>query len=123
MYGRLAATEQDEDQATYAPKIKNADAELDWRLPAVQLARAVRAYAPAPGAWFMLGKERIKCWRASVQKGIEGPAGKILVADGTGVTIACGEGGLRLESLQRPGKRRITGGEFAAQLELVGQQL
>ena len=45
--GELDACEQDEDKATYAPKIKNADARLEWELPAGQLERAVRAFNPA----------------------------------------------------------------------------
>ena len=121
--GRLVAEEQDEAQATYAPKIRNADAQLDWAQPAVSLDRAVRAYNPVPGAWFMLDKERIKCWEASALGESRGPAGRIVAADGSGVTVACGEGALRLESVQRPGKRRVTGAEFAAQVELAGKQL
>ena len=71
----------------------------------------------------MLNEERIKCWRAEAHPDLDGPAGQILLSDGDGVTIACGAGALRLQSIQRPGKRRITGGEFAAQVELVGKQL
>jgi len=123
MRGGLAADAQDEAQATYAPKIRNSDAQLDWRQSAVQLARAVRAYNPAPGAWFVLDAERIKCWQARALEDTGGPAGKVTAADGAGVTIACGNGALRLESLQRPGRRRVTGGEFAAQFELIGKQL
>lgn len=123
MSGRLAAKEQNEAQATYAPKIRNADAELDWQQAATQLARAVRAYSPVPGAWFMLDKERIKCWRASALTAVDAPAGTVMAADAAGVTIACGEGALCLESLQRPGRRPVTGGEFAAQVELIGKQL
>lgn len=121
--GQLVPEGQDEAQATYAPKIRNADARLDWAQPAARLALAVRAYNPVPGAWFMLGEERIKCWRARALAGFDGPAGQIVAADGSGVTVACGEGALLLESIQRPGKRRVTGGEFAAQAELVGKQL
>ena len=121
--GQLVASEQDEAKATYAPKIKNADAQLDWTHPAENLERAVRAYNPAPGAWFMLEQERIKCWSASALEEHDGPAGLIMTADGSGVTVACGEGALRLETVQRPGKRRVSGGEFAAQVELTGKQL
>jgi methionyl-tRNA formyltransferase len=121
--GRLAADAQDDTQAIYAPKIRNSDAELNWQQPAVELGRAVRAYNPAPGAWFMLDGERIKCWHARVLADISGPAGQVIAADRAGVTVACGEGALRLESLQRPGKRRVTGAEFVAQVELVGKQL
>jgi methionyl-tRNA formyltransferase len=59
------ARSQDEALATYAPKIRPADAQLDWQLDAAQLERMVRAYNPVPGAWFMAGDERTKCWQAS----------------------------------------------------------
>ena len=121
--GQLVAEAQDESAATYAPKIKNADAELEWTQPADVLARAVRAYNPVPGAWFMVEGERIKCWRAHVVAAAGGPPGRIEAAGAEGVTVACGVGALRLESVQRPGKRPITGGEFARQVALVGKQL
>lgn len=121
--GEMLPEEQDETAATYAPKIKNADARLDWHQPAAALDRAVRAYNPVPGAWFMLDSERIKCWCARVLADVTGPPGRIVAAGSDGITIACATGALRLESVQRPGKRRVTGGEFAAQVQLVGKQL
>ena len=121
--GQLVPEEQDESAATYAPKIKNADAELVWAEPAEVLARAVRAYNPVPGAWFMIDGERIKCWRASAIDAEGGPPGRIAEAGPDGVTIACASGALRLESVQRPGRRPITGGEFARQVALAGKQL
>ena len=121
--GQVAAAEQDETAATYAPKIVKADAELDWSMPAEDLARAVRAYNPWPGAWFVVDAERVKCWRARAVAATGGPPGRIEAAGPDGVTIACGAGALRLESVQRPGKRPVTGGEYAAQVDLVGKQL
>ena len=121
--GRMVPVAQDETAATYAPKIRNADAELDWQRPAAILARAVRAYNPVPGAWFMVDGERIKCWRARAVAGTDGRSGSIVAAGPEGVTIACAEGALCLESVQRPGKRPVTGGQFAAQIDLVGKQL
>lgn len=121
--GRMLPAEQDEEAATYAPKISKADARLDWYQPAEALARAVRAYNPVPGAWFMLEGERIKCWRAAALADATGLPGQVLAAGPEGVTIACSVGALRLESIQRPGKRPVTGAEFAAQSELVGKQL
>lgn len=121
--GRMVPVAQDETAATYAPKIRNADAELDWQRPAAILARAVRAYNPVPGAWFMVDGERIKCWRARAVAGTDGRSGSIVAAGPEGVTVACAEGALCLESVQRPGKRPVTGGQFAAQIDLVGKQL
>ncbi len=76
-----------------------------------------------PGAWFVVGAERVKCWRAQAVAAAGGPPGRIEAAGPEGVTIACGSGALRLESVQRPGKRPVTGGQYAAQVELVGKQL
>ena len=121
--GRIEAAVQDETLVTYAPKIHTGDAELDWRLPAVELWRRVRAYNPVPGAWFILDNSRIKCWEGHVLADADGAPGQVVAAGTEGVTVACGEGALTMTVLQRPGKRAVTGAELAAQLELAGRQL
>ena len=91
--GTLTAAEQNESLATYAEKIKTSDARLDWQLSATDVNRRIRAYNPAPGAWFMLGDERVKCWRAresDVNNDVSDvAAGKILSADRDGIVVAC----------------------------------
>jgi methionyl-tRNA formyltransferase len=121
--GDLAATPQDDALATYAPKISAADARLDWSLQAPDLARKVRAYNPVPGAWFMFGEERVKCWRAATAPGVDEPPGTVVAAGADGIAVACGAGVLQLESLQRPGKRAVSAAEFSAQLDLSGRRL
>lgn len=121
--GKITAIAQDESLATYAPKIKTEDAEIDWRRPARELARLVRAYNPQPGAYFLLDDARIKCWRAEYAAGVDASAGTVIAADRDGIIVACGDGTLRITSLQRPGKRPVTAGEFARQFELLGRQL
>ena len=65
---------QDEALATYAAKIQKQDAQLDWSLPAEQLHRHIRAYNPAPGAFFFAsGDVRIKVWQGSVVSDIDAP--------------------------------------------------
>ena len=113
--GTLEAVEQDETAATYAAKISRQDARLDWQRPAEELHRQVRAYNPVPGAYFMLDDKPIKCWRAAVAAGAAGTcAGRGLAAGRDGIVVACGGDALRLDRLQRPGKRPVTAGEFAA---------
>ena len=119
--GEIAAEPQDESSASYAGKIKTADAKLDWSLPATELHRRVRAFNPVPGAWFMMGEERIKCWRASVGDSADAPPGRIL--DQAGVVVACGEGSLSLDRLQRPGRRPIGAEQFAAGFDTKGTDL
>jgi methionyl-tRNA formyltransferase len=121
--GRLEPVAQDESLASYAPRISKDDARLEWALPADVLARRVRAYNPAPGAWFLLDGERIKCARAAARTGVAAPPGTVVAAGADGVVVTCGEGGLALMSLQRPGRRLVTAAEFSAQLDLAGRRL
>jgi len=117
---RLTAMPQEEALASYAAKIKSADAAIDWQQSAAVLERMVRAYNPVPGAWFMLEDKRIKCWRAKRAAGADAPAGTIVAAGQNGILVACGDGALCIESLQRPGKRAVTAGEFSSNTDLVG---
>ena len=121
--GQVAAEAQDDDEATYAAKIRREDAEIDWRSPASDIARKIRAYNPVPGAWFDYGGEQIKCWSAIAHEDVEGPAGVVLKAGADGIDVTCGQGALRMLELQRPGRRRVTAAEFATQLNLAGKRL
>ena len=121
--GNIEAKEQDESQAVYAPKIAKQDAMIDWNRSAGDLERLVRAYNPVPGAWFDLDGQRIKCWKASRVDDVDDDPGTVIAGHGRGVLVACGEGGLSLESLQRPGKRRVTGAEFSSAVDLSGRKL
>lgn len=121
--GNLDALPQDEAAATYAGKIRRQDAAIDWDRDAEDIHRRIRAYNPVPGAYFNLDGESIKCWRAEAVAGMEGHSGKILEAGKSGVVVACRSGALRLLELQRPGRKRVTGAEFAAQMNLVGKRL
>ncbi|HSM31931.1 MAG TPA: methionyl-tRNA formyltransferase [Woeseiaceae bacterium] len=122
--GALEAVDQDDSAATCAGKISKQDARLNWQRPADELHRQVRAYNPVPGAFFLLDDMPIKCWRAGVAAGAAGTApGEVLSAGRDGIVVACGSDALRLDSLQRPGKRPVTAGEFARVVPLAGRRL
>ena len=121
--GAVDALEQDDSQATYAGKIRKQDARLDWQRTAAELHRLVRAYNPVPGAFFLLDDTPVKCWRASIVAGADGSPGEVLSAGRGGIVIACGRDALRLDSLQRPGKRPVTAGEFAGTVPMSGRRL
>lgn len=122
--GTLRATEQDDARATYAGKISKQDARMDWQQPAGVLDRQVRAYNPVPGAFFLLDDMPVKCWRASVVAGSdEATPGRVLAADRDGIVVACGSGALRLERLQRPGKRPVTAHEFTGAVPMADRHL
>ena len=101
--GPLTETPQPTEGATYARKIEKHEAAIDWRLPAAGIERTVRAFAPAPGAWFVHEGERIKVLAAVETSPAAGePPGTVL---DQALTIACGEGSaLRPTHLQRAGK-------------------
>jgi methionyl-tRNA formyltransferase len=108
--GRSRAEPQDEKAATYAAKIEKRETALDWRRPAMQLERAIRAFRPSPGAVASLQGEALKIWRARVAKG-DGTPGTILAADES-ILVACGVGALAITDVQRPGRNRMPVRQF-----------
>ena len=117
--GELEAVAQDAAGATYAGKIKSADARIDWSVAVDDIDRLVRAYNPVPGARFRFEDEWVKCWQARPGASSAGAApGSVLSVGPTGIDVACGAGLLTLERLQRPGRRPVSAAEFAAQLAL-----
>jgi methionyl-tRNA formyltransferase len=109
--GGLEAVPQPEEGVTYAAKIGKEEAKLDWALPALALARKVRAFNPFPGAHGQAGTTTIKIWNAQPADG-RGQPGQVLQADAQGIVVACGTGALRLTELQKPGGKRLAAAEF-----------
>lgn len=99
----LVPEPQPEAGVTYAAKIEKAEARVDWTRPAIELDRLVRGLSPSPGAWAEIGGERVRLLLAEPADGW-GAAGAVL--DGR-LTVACGEGALRLLRLQRAGKAAV----------------
>jgi methionyl-tRNA formyltransferase len=106
--GTLKATPQPSEGVTYAKKLERDEARLDWSRPASRLARLVRAFDPWPGAFFDHQGERIKVWGAEAVGGGGAPG---TVLDGR-LTVACGEGALRLTRLQRAGGKAMEAEAF-----------
>jgi len=97
---------QPETGVSYAAKITKAEATIDWRAPAGEIERRLRAFDPAPGARSVLAGETITCWRGVVRPG-DGQPGEVVAVDGGALTVACGQGRLALTELQRAGGRRM----------------
>jgi methionyl-tRNA formyltransferase len=100
---------QPEAGATYAPKLTKADGLLDWTQPAAALDARVRAMNPWPGAYFPHGGEILRVLAAEPVAG-SGTPGEVLA--GPALTVACGEGALRLTRLQRPGRGAMDADAF-----------
>jgi methionyl-tRNA formyltransferase len=110
---RAVETEQNEELATYAAKLTAADRDLDWRRPAAELARQVRALNPAPGALATLGGHVIKVVRGHVlAERAANAAGSILRATREGIAIATGDDVYVIDELQPAGRQRMSAAEF-----------
>jgi methionyl-tRNA formyltransferase len=96
----LTPETQPEDGVTYAKKIDKAEAAIDWSRPAAEVDRQIRGLSPFPGAWTLIGGERVKLLGSKLAQG-EGAAG---VALDDALTIACGDGAVALTRLQKAGK-------------------
>ncbi|WP_373386777.1 methionyl-tRNA formyltransferase [Pseudomonas alcaligenes] len=104
--GELHGEVQDDSLATYAHKLNKDEARLDWSRPAVELERLVRAFNPWPLCHSTLNGDALKVHAAQLGEG-SGQPGSILAADKSGLTVACGEGALRLTRLQLPGGKPL----------------
>ncbi|MGV3695004.1 MAG: methionyl-tRNA formyltransferase [Paracoccus marcusii] len=99
----LPAVPQPQEGVTYAAKIDKTEARIDWTLPAEQVDRQIRGLSPFPGAWCMIGDERVKLLASTVVPG-QGDPGTVL----PDFTIVCGSGAVRITLAQRAGKRPMT---------------
>lgn len=106
--GKIAPVPQDNEGATYAKKIQKFEMRLDWFEDASVVHRRINAFAPWPGSWFELAGERVKALAADPAQG-SGTPGEAL---DDALTVACGNGALRLTLLQREGKRPTSADDF-----------
>jgi len=110
--GALTFRPQPAEGVTYAAKLSNEEARIDWSRPARDIHNHVRGLSPFPGAWFEAdwgqGRQRVKVLRAEPVAGNGNPG---TVLDGK-LTIACGEAALRLITVQRAGKGPMMAAEF-----------
>jgi methionyl-tRNA formyltransferase len=112
--GALACTPQPDDGITYAAKIDKGETRIDFSRSASEVHNHVRGLSPYPGAWFEAThegrSERIKLLRAELAVQFpKAPPGTVL--DDT-LTIACGDGAVRLVQVQRSGRKPMAAAEF-----------
>lgn len=101
---------QDATGVTFAPKIDRESARLDWHRDAVTLARQVRAFDPAPGAWTTHGDAPLKLFGA-VPSAERGEPGAVLAA-GERLVVACGDGAVAVREAQPAGRNRLAVGDW-----------
>ena len=114
--GGLTPRPQPAEGVTYAHKIDKTEAQIDWALDALTLARRVRAFNPFPGAVTLANGESVKVWAAQAEGDALPAAGKVpgtvLAAGPQGLLVQTGRGLLRLTELQRAGGKRLPVADF-----------
>lgn len=110
---QLEPTVQPTEGVTYAAKIDKSEARVDWSRAAHEVDRLIRGLSPFPGAWCMVGEERVKLLGCRVVSG-QGDLGQVL----GGFTIACGDGAVEITRAQRAGKRAMDTAEILQGLDL-----
>lgn len=111
-HGQLNAMPQDNLLATYAAKLTKDEAQLDWSREAKELERAIRGYNPFPGASTKINNIPVKIWQASVCDGLSGAPGEVLAVEKNALVVACGNGAISLEILQKPNAKALSAPQF-----------
>ena len=104
---------QNPDEATIAPMLNKEMAKIDWTKKASDIVNLVRGLNPWPIAFFELHGQTVKVYEVSAIDG-QAQAGLVVEANAkNGLVIGCGDGLLKIEKLQLPGKKIMTGKEFS----------
>jgi methionyl-tRNA formyltransferase len=106
--GTLELKPQPEAGVTYATKIDKNETHVDWTKPWKQVHNHIRGLSPFPGAWFEVGGVRVKALRSTKGEGKGAPG----TALDDRLTVACGDGAVRLTQVQREGKKPMRAEEF-----------
>ena len=112
--GTATRTVQDDSLACYAKKVEKEDCKLDFTLSAKKLDFTIRGVTPIPGAFCYLNGKMLKINKATPIEG-RGTPGKVIDISDKGegyVTVACGEGALRITALIPEGKGKMSAGDF-----------
>jgi methionyl-tRNA formyltransferase len=114
--GRLEPRAQNDEQASLAPRLKKADGEIDWSLPATRIFDRLRAFTPWPGVFSQLRGQPVKIlWGEPVPRAADSTAraGELVGLVEERLVVRCGEGtALAIERLQRPGRKPVTAVEL-----------
>ncbi len=123
--GTAVAVPQKEEEATYAPMIEKAEAEVDFNRPAKEVRDLIMGMNPAPGAFVDLGEYRLKLHEAYEAGAVAGLAGMVADISTKGILVVCGDGnGIWIKTIQKQGKNRTDAYSYACGAKLaVGEYL
>ena len=125
--GKIVPQPQPAEGATYSPKIDKADAQIDWRKPAIEIERMVRAYTPWPGTQTIWNGQVVKVLKAGIRdqgSGIRGEVGEVVKLSDSSIGVVTGEGVLALKEIQLAGRKAMKPEDFVrGQQKFIGAVL
>ncbi len=110
--GSIVPRPQDEAEATYLPMLEKEHGRIDWTRPAQAIACQVRGVNPWPGAYTAYDGGVMKIWAAVPLPGQGAPGCVVRAGGADGLVVGCGEGLLRVDILQAPGKKAMPASDF-----------
>ena len=117
--GRLTPEKQDDALSCYAPMIHKDMGRMDFSRGAWELDRLIRGLTPWPGTFTSYRGRQLKIWKAEAVAGDPSAApGEILRVDRDSVTVAAGDGALKIYELQLEGKKRMSAHDFLLGVKL-----
>jgi methionyl-tRNA formyltransferase len=122
--GRAPRIPQDEAKATYQGRCGSENAQIDWGKPWRQIHDLIRGCNPAPGAWTLLGADRLQVFEAKPlpaksPKGIGGKMGEIVEVNGESFTVVCADGRMRVLRVKPQTGGKVSAGEWAKAVGLA----
>jgi methionyl-tRNA formyltransferase len=123
--GEIRLRPQDDDAATYCREVKKDAGRIDWRQPAADIWRMVRAYYPWPGSYTTWRGRQLKILEAVVLPGAA-EAGRVVEIPGAAATLGVGTGEalLGILRLQIEGRKAMAAADFIrGQRDFIGAML
>ncbi len=117
--GKAERVDQDDSQATYAPRITREDARLDWAGDAAAVARLIRAFDPRPGAFTTRSGMEVRLYGARAVESRMAAPGQVIEIDESGMLIGCRQAGateggcVRVSYVHPAGRRRMAALDWA----------
>lgn len=112
--GNLAPRAQDDALACYAHRLEKKEALIDWRQDADRIGRQVRAFNAWPVAETRFQGKQLRVWEArAIQQERMASPGTVVASGRDGIDVACGQGVLRLQRVQVPGRQAVAAADFA----------
>ena len=109
---RIDFKKQDNNNVSYAPKIKKEDGLINWSKKSYEIVNQIRALSPWPSAYTRFNNKILKILQADTSKDSSEILGEVILSDDTGIKVACSDGSIVIKKLQLEGKKALSVDQF-----------